>query len=104
VIHDRIQKAAEGAGTSFIERSRNASIQEEEQGATATDYIVNSIAPLAIVVVLLFSFEERNWTYWSALAFAVLFNLLGGGRIGVLTLFLSITGLHLVRARKESFS
>jgi oligosaccharide repeat unit polymerase len=103
VVHDRIQKAAEGAGTSFVERSRNASIEEAEQGGSATAYIVNSIAPLAIVMVLLFSFEEHNWSYWAALAFAVFVNLLGGGRTGLLTLILSVTGIHLVRSRKERF-
>lgn len=102
IVHDRIVKASQGTGTSFMERSRNAAIQDALNGGSATDYVVNSLAPLAILVVLLFSFEERDWTYRCALAFAIFANLIGGGRAGLLSLILSLTCLHLLRRHKES--
>jgi oligosaccharide repeat unit polymerase len=102
IVHDRLVKASEGSGSSFIERSRNAAIEETENGGSATDYVVNSIAPLAILVVLLFSFEEHDWTYKFSFGFAVFANLIGGGRAGLLSLILGVTCIHLMRQYEES--
>jgi oligosaccharide repeat unit polymerase len=97
-----VVKASEGSGSSFLERSRNAAIEQAEAGGSTTDYIVNSIAPMAILAVLLFSFEERDWTYWFVLGFAVFANAIGGGRAGLLSLILSVTSIYLMRNHKES--
>jgi oligosaccharide repeat unit polymerase len=102
IVHDRAVKAAQGTGSSFIERSRNAAVEETENEGSGADYAVNSVAPLAILVVLLLSFEERDWSYWCVLAFALLANLVGGGRAGLLNLILGVTCIRLMRQRKES--
>jgi oligosaccharide repeat unit polymerase len=103
IVHERISKAAQGTGDSFLERARNATVEQAEAGRRNADYVVNSIPGIAIGVALLFMLEEHDWTFWCASAFALLAGISGGGRTDVLTLVTALTGIHLIRARRESF-
>ncbi len=104
IVRDRIAKASQGTGNSFIERARSATNEQAEEGRRNSDYLVNTIPATAIEVAVLFALEEYDWTFWCANALALLVGLSGGGRTDVLTLVAAMTGIRLIRTKRESFA
>lgn len=105
IVHDRIQKAAEGTGNSFLERAKSADIQQADEGehsAGVLSYLVNSVLPMSILTVLVFALEEYDWTFWVAFALGIVITLSSGGRGGILSLLLGVTGIRLIRQHKEN--
>jgi oligosaccharide repeat unit polymerase len=102
IVQDRISKASQGAGDSFLERARNATVEQAEEGRRNSDYLVNSIPGNAIGIALLFMLEEHDWTFFCAVTLALLTGISGGGRTDVLTLITALSGIHLIRTKRES--
>ena len=104
IVHDRIEKASQGTGGSFLERARSATTEQAEEGLRSSDYLVNSIPTTAVGVAILFALEEYDWTFWCANVLALLAVLSGAGRTDVLTLVAAMVGIRLIRTKRESFA